>query len=88
MLRFERHLFDEAQLRHTWDWWKDNRRSNPAACFRPSLLGGKVEVKMAAHAINAKSRRTYTWRGYYEMEMKRGGRKGEKVTEDDWVVVD
>ncbi|KAB5588598.1 hypothetical protein CTheo_7964 [Ceratobasidium theobromae] len=86
-IRFERHLFAEAQLRHTWEWWRSNHKLTPNACFRPSLTGKKVKIVMAEHAVHSRTRRTYTWRGYYESESKKT-KTEVRVTEQDWVLVE
>ncbi|KAG8726344.1 hypothetical protein FRC11_000336, partial [Ceratobasidium sp. 423] len=86
LLRFERHMFNQAQLRHRWDWWRHNRQTTPAACFRPSLSGDNSKVEMPQHPVNSRTRVTYTWRGYHELE-RRKECHGE-VMEDGWVVLD
>ncbi|KAF8595617.1 hypothetical protein BDV93DRAFT_564183 [Ceratobasidium sp. AG-I] len=89
-IRFERLLFEEAQLRHTWEWWRQNCKSKPNACFRPSLVGGKTErIVCAGHPIQSKSRRTYSWRAYRDLVAgrSRSGATAEKVTSDNWVLV-
>ncbi|CAE6435787.1 unnamed protein product [Rhizoctonia solani] len=86
LLRFERHMFNQAQLRHTWEWWRHNRHTTPGTCFRSSLTGSNNKVLMPRHPVNSRSRVTYTWRGYCEVESKKECR-GE-VTEEDWVLVE
>ncbi|CAE6437678.1 unnamed protein product [Rhizoctonia solani] len=86
LLRFERHMFSHAQLRHTWDWWRYNRQTTPAACFRPSLTGNNEKVEMPRHPVISRSRATYTWRCYHELESKKGC--DVEMMEDDWVVLD
>ncbi|CAE6461674.1 unnamed protein product [Rhizoctonia solani] len=87
LLRFERHMFHYAQLRHTWEWWRHNRQTAPAVCFRPSLTGKNDKVEMARHPVNSRSRVTYTWRGYSEVESRKEW-NGDEVMEEDWVVLD
>ncbi|CUA74263.1 hypothetical protein RSOLAG22IIIB_11074 [Rhizoctonia solani] len=87
LLRFERHMFNQAQLRHTWEWWRRHRQTTPCACFRPSLTGKNEKVEMPMHPVNSRTRVTYTWRGYYELEPKKEYTGGE-MTEGDWVVLD
>ncbi|KAF8751846.1 hypothetical protein RHS01_08317 [Rhizoctonia solani] len=48
LLRFERHMFNQAQLRHTWQWWRHNRQTTPGACFRPSVTGKREGGDAAA----------------------------------------
>ncbi|CCO35170.1 hypothetical protein BN14_09285 [Rhizoctonia solani AG-1 IB] len=86
LLRFERHMFNQAQLRHTWEWWRQNRQISPGTCFRPSLSGKNEKVVMARHAVNTKTRVTYTWRAYWEAEWKECSEA--EVTEDDWVMLE
>ncbi|KAG9127300.1 hypothetical protein FRC07_014970 [Ceratobasidium sp. 392] len=90
-IRFEKLLFMEAQVRHTWEWRQINHKSKPATCFRSGLLtAGKVKIECAGHPINRKSRRTYSWRAYREVVAKEGVKKhlipGDVVA-DDWVLV-
>ncbi|CAE7106548.1 unnamed protein product [Rhizoctonia solani] len=87
LLRFERHMFNQAQLRHTWDWWRYYRQTTPCACFRPSLTGRNDKVEMPSHPVDSRTRVTYTWRGYYELESKKEIDRGE-MAEDEWVLLD
>ncbi|KAG9103251.1 hypothetical protein FRC06_011632 [Ceratobasidium sp. 370] len=89
-IRFEKLLYVEAQVRHTREWWQISHKSKPATCFRSSPLpGGKTKVGCAAHPVNGKSRRVYSWRAYHEIVAKRGEEQtmAGNVTLDDWVLV-
>ncbi|KAB5592561.1 hypothetical protein CTheo_4028 [Ceratobasidium theobromae] len=86
-LRFEQQLFAQAQLRHTWDWWKLNYKTNPRVCFRPSLVGANRKITIAGHPVDKTMKLPCSWREYYERVSKEA-RYGEKMTEGDWVVVE
>lgn len=89
-IRFEKLLFEEAQLRHTWEWYRYNRKSKPGACFRPSLVGGNAEkIVCAGHPIHSRSRRTYSWRAYRDLVAKKSEPEpmAGRLTSDDWVLV-
>ncbi|KAG8740551.1 hypothetical protein FRC10_004167 [Ceratobasidium sp. 414] len=90
-IRFEKLLYMEAQMRHTWEWWQVSHKLKPATCFRPSLLpGGKAKVECAGHPINGKSRRTYSWRAYHEIVASEKGEvraTARNMIVDDWVLV-
>ncbi|KAG8718393.1 hypothetical protein FRC08_005350 [Ceratobasidium sp. 394] len=89
-IRFEKLLFMEAQVRHTWEWWQISRKPKPATCFRPGLLpSGKTKVVCAGHPINSGSRRMHSWRAYHEIAAKKrkGEMTGESVVVGDWILV-
>ncbi|KAG8741301.1 hypothetical protein FRC10_003005 [Ceratobasidium sp. 414] len=89
-IRFEKLLYVEAQVRHTWEWWQIDHRSKAATCFCRSLLSvGKAKVECAGHPVNGRSKRTYSWRAYHEIVAREGKEKATvgNVTLDDWVLV-
>ncbi|KAG8791436.1 hypothetical protein FRC12_009196 [Ceratobasidium sp. 428] len=91
-IRFEKLLYMEARVRHTWEWRQINHKSKSATCFHPGLLAsGKAKPECAGHPINRKSRRMYSWRAYHEIMVRE--RRGKEVSAveneyaDDWVLV-
>ncbi|QRV74304.1 hypothetical protein RhiJN_02318 [Ceratobasidium sp. AG-Ba] len=91
-IRFEKLLYLEAQVRHTWKWRQANFKSKPYTCYCTSRSrSGTTKPECAGHPISAKSRRMYSWRGYYDVVTRRRERTSKgvewKVAEDDWVLV-
>lgn len=86
-LRFEQQLFAQAQLRHTWDWWKLNHKTNSRMRFRPLLMGGSTKIVIAGHPVDETTKQSCSWREYYERASKEGN-CGEKMAEEDWIVIE
>ncbi|KAF8600403.1 hypothetical protein BDV93DRAFT_559379 [Ceratobasidium sp. AG-I] len=80
-MRFERHLFAQAEARQSIDWWKE-RNTQPAPWFRISETGERMRIYAGHPVMQMKAR---SWRYYQQYMVAKGAMK--VVPEEGWVYV-